>query len=216
MIPLDVDAVMEKTRFGVIPEAGFLDGRQLMDPGIEHLIPHDYSAMKNSAALNQDGERQTVEVKSGFTFGRSSEKELFGVDARLVKVVRRALEISSQDFMVFDGLRTLTEQTALRAAGKSQTLNSKHLVGLAVDLVPWINGKPTWSWDGCAKIAWAMDRASMEQGINHLITWGGAWDRTLADFDGDWLNYLQEVDAYKRRHPGPDFIDGPHFQIEKP
>lgn len=159
--------------------------------------------------------RETVEVKSGFKFGQSSEKELVGVDSRLVRVTRRALEICEQDFLVFDGLRTQAEQQMLVKRGMSKTLNSKHLVGLAVDLVPYIDGKPTWDWLGCAKIAFAVDRAAMEQGVDHLITWGGAWDRQLNDFGGSLEKYMAEVELYKKRHAGKDFIDGPHFQIEK-
>jgi len=60
-----------------------------------------------------------------------------------------------------------------------------------------------------------MDQAATELGIAHLITWGGAWDRKLSDFGGNERAYQAEVEAYKIRHPGKDFIDGPHFEIEK-
>src|SRR5690606_27957563 len=83
-----------------------------------------------------------VKEKSGFVFGKYSLKELEGVKTELVLLARRALELSIQDFCVFDGLRTAKEQAALVAKGASQTMQSKHLKGLAIDLVPWINGKP--------------------------------------------------------------------------
>ena len=154
----------------------------------------------------------TANGKSGFVFGKSSLKELEGVKTELVLLARRALELSTQDFCVYDGLRTVKEQAAHVKAGTSKTMQSKHLQGLAIDLVPWINGKPTWDWDGCYKIACAADAAATEQGIAHKIRWGGAWDRTLADFGGDVSLYKKEVEAYAARHPGKDFIDGPHFE----
>ena len=65
--------------------------------------------------------------KSGFKFSKSSIKELGGVKTELVRVVYRALELSTQDFTVFDGIRTLKEQQQHVANGTSQTLKSKHL-----------------------------------------------------------------------------------------
>ena len=61
-----------------------------------------------------------------FALGAKSLAELAGVDPRLVAVVKRAIEISPQDFAVHDGLRTEAEQTALVRAGASQTMNSMH------------------------------------------------------------------------------------------
>jgi peptidoglycan L-alanyl-D-glutamate endopeptidase CwlK len=152
---------------------------------------------------------------SGFKFGKGSLRELEGVDNRLVLVTQLALRHSTQDFVVYDGLRTVREQQLHVKSGTSRTMNSKHLQGLAVDLVPWIQGKPVWDWNGCYKIAMAMDQAATELGFAHLITWGGAWDRKLSDFGGDASAFRKEVEHYRVRHAGKDFIDGPHFEIEK-
>lgn len=154
-------------------------------------------------------------VDSGFVFGKTSEKELVGVNPNLVRVVRLALAHSTQDFMVFDGIRSIEEQRQHVKNGTSKTMQSKHLEGLAVDLVPWIGGKPTWDWDGCYKIALAMDLAATQLNCADRIRWGGAWDRTLADFGNDPNAYEREVQLYKARHAGPDFIDGPHFEWRK-
>ena len=172
------------------------------------------------APVNQDSDGTAkaldafAPATSGFKFGVSSERELVGVHPDLVRVTRRALELSVQDFCVFDGIRTLKEQQQYVKDGKSKTMQSKHLKGLAVDLVPWIGGKPVWDWDGCYKIACAMDTAATELGLAHKITWGGAWDRRLSDFGGKPEAYRKEVELYRSRHNGPDFIDGPHFEIE--
>lgn len=154
---------------------------------------------------------------TGFKWGRSSVGKMDHVDKRLIECATLALtKYTTQDFTLFEGLRTITRQRQLVEQGKSQTLQSQHLVGLAVDLVPIIKGVARWDWEGCYKIAYAMDQAATELGIAHLITWGGAWDRRLSDFGGSLPLYRKEVELYNARHPGKDFNDGPHFQIEKP
>lgn len=153
-----------------------------------------------------------------YKFGMGSLKEQEGVHPILLAVANRAIQITTQDMVFYDGVRTLKEQTANVKKGVSKTMNSKHLpqkdgYSHAMDLVPYINGKPTWDWEGCYRIALAVDQAATEQEVAHLITWGGAWDRRLSDFGGDVTAYKREVEAYAARHPGKDFIDGPHFEL---
>lgn len=180
-------------------------------------------AVMGTSNAEQDGEwakaiqdKVASAAKSGFVFGKSSLKELEGVKTELVLLARRALELSTQDFCVYDGLRTVKEQERHVKNGTSKTMNSKHLKGLAVDLVPWIKGKPTWDWDAIYPIACAVDEAAREMGIEHKIRWGGAWDRTLADFHGDSAAYKRVVEEYgaRQRALGKSkvFIDGPHFE----
>ena len=73
---------------------------------------------------------------SNFKFSKASEDNLVDVKDILVKVVRRGLEICEVDFGVREGLRTLQKQRENVASGASQTMNSKHLTGEAVDLYP--------------------------------------------------------------------------------
>lgn len=176
----------------------------------EKLVDHASATTINGA--QEQAKANGMRYDSGFKFGAGSMKELKGVNSTLVSVATLALRYSTQDFVVYDGIRTIKEQTAHVKAGTSKTMQSKHLDGLAVDLVPYINGKPTWDWDGCCRIAMAMDKAASELGVAHKIRWGGAWDRTLADFGDNADSYRKEVEAYKARHPGPDFLDGPHFE----
>lgn len=178
------------------------------------LAPEAADTPSNLESVVTDGLARAAEFKpSGFRFGAASEKEFEGVDLRLVQCAVKALTYSSQDFCCYDGIRSYKEQQQYVANGTSKTMESKHLRGLAVDLVPWINGKPTWDWEGCYLIAFAMDRAATELGIANIITWGGAWDRRLSDFGGDAREYEKVVQEYRKRHPGKDFIDGPHFEI---
>ena len=113
-----------------------------------------------------------------------SEKNLVGVDENLVKIVRRAAELTTVDFIVTEGLRTKERQEQLVKAGASQTMNSKHLVGKAVDLAAVVNGEVRWDWPLYSKLADAMKQAAKELGVS--LTWGGDWK---------------------------SFKDGPHFEL---
>lgn len=146
-----------------------------------------------------------------FRFGKRSEDELAGVKLQLVAVVRRALVLSPVDFSVHDGLRTLEEQKRLVAAGASTTLNSKHLSGDAVDLVPYVGGKLRWEWPLIYPIAEAMRKASQEIGCP--LRWGGAWDQDFT-FTNDSPEDLVAAYVARRRERGlRAFIDGPHFEL---
>ena len=121
-----------------------------------------------------------------YSLGPRSKQRLKGVHPDLVKVVERAIEISTIDFTVLEGLRTPERQKALLEAGASQTLNSRHITGHAVDLGAWVDNQVDWSWPLYHKIAAAMKDAAKQEGVS--IVWGGDW-RT--------------------------FKDGPHFQLPR-
>lgn len=110
---------------------------------------------------------------SGFTFGARSDRNLRGVHPDLVRVVRRALQLSPVDFTVIEGLRTKTRQAELVAAGASWTLNSRHLTGHAVDIAPFIAGTVRWDWPPFRVLAQAMKKAAAE--LDVPISWGGDW-----------------------------------------
>ena len=154
-----------------------------------------------------------------FALGQKSLNNLQGVHPVLVKVVKQAIAFSGQDFTVFEGLRTIERQRALLASGASKTLKSKHIkqadgFGHAYDLVPWIDGAPRWEWGPIYEIARAVRQAALEVGGEAIqIVWGGVWDRRLAELPDTAKGIASAVQAYQVRHPGPDFIDGPHFQL---
>jgi peptidoglycan L-alanyl-D-glutamate endopeptidase CwlK len=108
-----------------------------------------------------------------YTLGPRSKQRLKGVHPDLVKVVERAIEISTIDFTVLEGLRTPERQKALLEAGASQTLNSRHITGHAVDLGAWVDNQVDWSWPLYHKIAAAMKDAAKQEGVS--IVWGGDW-----------------------------------------
>ncbi len=150
---------------------------------------------------------------SNFKLGAKSLKELTGVKADLVAVVKRAIELTVQDFSVHDGIRTFKEQQKLVQSGASKTLKSRHITGHAVDLVPYVNGKLRWEWDPIYKIADAVKTAANE--LDVPIRWGGAWDILLTENDD--LPEDMVVDYVNRRQSNGKkaFLDGPHYELPK-
>ncbi|WP_025122406.1 MULTISPECIES: M15 family metallopeptidase [unclassified Serratia] len=102
-----------------------------------------------------------------------SEQRLTGVHPDLVRVVRRALELSPVDFGVTEGLRTKARQKELYDAGKSQTLNSRHITGHAVDVLAYPTPAGSWDMAYYRQIAAAFKQASDELKIP--VEWGGNW-----------------------------------------
>lgn len=99
-----------------------------------------------------------------------SRQRLSGVHPDLVAVVKRAIEITEQDFSVLEGIRGIERQRQLVKEGKSKTLNSRHLTGHAVDLVPY---PVSWDWEYFYPIADAMKAAAKELEVD--LEWGGDW-----------------------------------------
>ena len=113
-----------------------------------------------------------------FQLSKHSLGRLAGVHPDLVRVIKRAIEITEVDFGITEGLRSLERQKACLAAGKSWTLHSRHLTGHAVDVDAFVSGEIRWEWPLFEKIAAAMKGAASELGIS--IVWGGDW-QTLKD-----------------------------------
>lgn len=153
--------------------------------------------------------------KKKFVLSKLSLSRLEDVHPDLVKIVKRAIEITPQDFMVVEGIRT--EERCYINYGKGRTveqciakgvpakfaqpklskvtwlanpLSSKHVTGKAVDLVPY----PV-DWNDLSKfdqVAQAMFAAAKELGVS--IRWGADWDN-----DGN--------------HREKGEYDSPHFEI---
>jgi len=121
-----------------------------------------------------------------YKLGERSRLRLKGVHPDLVKVVEHAINISAIDFTVLEGVRTPERQKLLRDSGASQTLNSRHITGHAVDLGALIDGEVRWDWPLYHKIAAAMKQAAKD--VNVKIVCGADWRR---------------------------FPDGPHFELDR-
>ncbi|WP_431608312.1 M15 family metallopeptidase [Enterobacter asburiae] len=109
-----------------------------------------------------------------FKFSQKSLNNLQGVKPELVTVVKRALELSPVDFGVREGLRTVEQQRENVRKGVSQTMNSKHITGDAVDLYPsvlpagWQTNPKVW-----LPVLNAVKQAAGEQGVK--LRYGINW-----------------------------------------
>jgi peptidoglycan L-alanyl-D-glutamate endopeptidase CwlK len=119
-----------------------------------------------------------------YKLSQKSLDKLEGVDERLVRVVKRAITITNADFAVGEGVRSLERQKILVIQGKSQTMQSKHLTGHAVDLWVLKDGVVTWDKQAYIDFAPFMKQAAKDEGV--AVRWGG-------DFKS--------------------FFDGPHFEL---
>tara|TARA_R110002012_G_scaffold36000_3_gene102115 strand:+ start:2042 stop:2512 length:471 start_codon:yes stop_codon:yes gene_type:complete len=152
-----------------------------------------------------------------FHLSKKSYKKLEGVNAQLVETVEEAIKLTRVDFGVIYGIRTLGEQQRLYTSGRSQTMNSKHLLqdddtAHAVDLMAYDGKNPSWELVMYDDIADAMHLAAKKTGAK--IRWGAAWN---IDDIAEWerpmeeaMNHYIDVRRSQGRRP---FIDGPHFEL---
>jgi peptidoglycan LD-endopeptidase CwlK len=147
-----------------------------------------------------------------FKLSSRSEARLVGIKPQLERVVRTAITLTKVDFGVTCGLRTVAEQRELVAKGASQTMNSKHLTGDAVDLVAYVGPNISWNLKLYDDIADAMKAAAIKENVG--ICWGAAW--TVPDirfFEGTMEEAMLSYVDNRRKAGRRPFIDGPHFQL---
>lgn len=148
----------------------------------------------------------------GYKLSKRSLDKLQGVKPELTDVVKRAIEITNIDFAVIEGLRTKEQQRALVAKGASQTMNSKHITGDAVDLMAYIDDRASWELNVYDDIADAMKMAAIELGV--AIRWGGAWHvADIRTWDGTMQDAMDDYIDVRRKQGKRPFIDGPHFEL---
>jgi len=129
-----------------------------------------------------------------YKLGNKSLKNLVGVHPILGFAVVEAIKVTKQDFTVLEGLRTTERQKELVAKGSSKTMDSYHLYGLAVDLVAWVDGKPSWDEKYYKDIAVAMKEVIQKYKLP--IEWGfdkWGWDMPHWQMTG----YKKEYDVRK-------------------
>ena len=147
-----------------------------------------------------------------FSLSQRSLDKLQGVDKRLIAVVKHAITVTKVDFGVICGLRTIEEQRELVAKGASQTMNSKHLEGNAVDLMAYVGSRGSWELNLYDDIADAMKEGAKLVGVP--IRWGAAWHiDDMRDWRGTMEEAMNEYIDTRRRQGKRPFIDAPHFEI---
>jgi peptidoglycan L-alanyl-D-glutamate endopeptidase CwlK len=134
--------------------------------------------------------------------GARSLSRLEGVHPDLVRVVKRAAEMSNLDFTVLEGVRTIARQRELLKIGATTTLNSRHLTGHAVDLGVLIGRDVRWDWSLYLKLGEVMRAASLNEKVP--IRWGGTW-KLLSAIEGPITAKILSR----------SFPDGPHFELPR-
>lgn len=114
-----------------------------------------------------------------FKFSSRSLKTLATVAVPLQEVVKLAMAFQLIDITIVEGIRTIETQRRYFDEGKSKTMKSKHLKGLAIDIYPYVNGrlvnnninkedlKAWYILSSCMKIA------SIQ--LATKVVWGGDW-----------------------------------------
>tara|TARA_R100000908_G_C3695473_1_gene108070 strand:- start:221 stop:673 length:453 start_codon:yes stop_codon:yes gene_type:complete len=147
-----------------------------------------------------------------FKLSSRSLKKLEGVNEDLVNVVSEAIKLTTVDFGVTYGLRTLEQQKELYEAGRSQTMKSKHLDGRAVDVVAYFGSDISWELniydDICDAFAEAARRVSIP------IKWGAAWSEgDIRMYQGTAEEAMNNYIDLRRSQGRRPFIDAPHFEM---
>jgi peptidoglycan L-alanyl-D-glutamate endopeptidase CwlK len=157
-----------------------------------------------------------------YTFGKVSEQRLVGVHPKLVAVVRRALQLTTVDFMLVEGLRS-REQMAVNY-GKGRTAAQCQAAGV----------DPRHAQPKAAKVTWLRDpynskHGKQADGFGHAVDLLPApydW-KDLRGFDAVAKAMLQAADELKTPIKwGADWnqngkprekgeTDSPHFELAR-
>lgn len=145
-------------------------------------------------------------------------ERLIDVHDDIGAVVRLADTFLEFNIRVNEGRRTKERQTQLVKIGASMTMNSRHLTGHAVDLLPVVDidkdGKieleELYNWQLSFQLASAMRKAAIQ--LNVPLVWGGCWDRTLSQIN-DPEHASADYVARRRKRNLRAFVDGPHFEL---
>ncbi len=120
-----------------------------------------------------------------------SLRNLANIHPDLRAVMDATLKDSPVDFIVIEGRRTQARQAELVAQGASRTMNSRHLTGHAVDVLPIdpADGRGKFDWPLYHQLAPAAKAAADRLGVS--ITWGGDWTsfRDGPHFELSWHEY---------------------------
>ena len=153
-----------------------------------------------------------------FSLSSRSKGKLEGVHPDMVAVVETAITLTKVDFGVTYGVRTMEEQKRLYESGRSQTMNSKHLLqddtgySHAVDVVAYDGSDVVWEINVYDDICDAFKKAAEMHGVS--IKWGAAWSEgDIRSYPGtaeDAMNAYIDLRRSQGRRP---FIDGPHFEL---
>lgn len=106
---------------------------------------------------------------------KASADKLRKVHPDLQRVISRAVCITDLRFIITESIRTKERQRILKAQGASQTMDSRHITGHAVDLAVILEGEVRWDWPLYYRLAKVIKEAARQEKVS--IVWGGDWKR---------------------------------------
>ena len=131
-------------------------------------------------------------------FGKESMKNMAILSYNLQWVMREALAVEIIDFSVVCTYRNEEDQDKAFESGNSRVRwpKSKHNQNpaMAVDAVPYVNGKLSWHKAHCCVLAGIILTVAKKVGVR--IRWGGNWDmdyEPVTDQDFNDLAHYEEV-----------------------
>lgn len=145
-----------------------------------------------------------------YKWGKSSVKNINTVNDVLQILAQKLILLSPYDLSVLNtgGLRTAEMQLEIFIAGHSKCngrdIKSYHQSGLAIDFVPYVNGKLSWSsglaFLTVARAALAIWEDMTDSGENegYYLYWGGFWG--AKDLDGDGFLEVDEKLGWDMAH----------------
>ena len=139
-------------------------------------------------------------------FGPHSIAHLADVDPRLRTLFNEV--IKHWDCQVIDGRRTVAEQAKNVAKGVSKTMKSKHLEGLAVDVMPY-----PYDWNKIEKGLLALKKADPTMQIAEVYMFIG-FVRGIAISQGIDLRQGADWDS-DNQFEDHTFVDLPHHEIDE-
>lgn len=147
-----------------------------------------------------------------FKLSKKSLSKLDGVEEDIITLAEFAISVSSVDFGISEGLRSVTRQKELVEQKRSQTMKSLHLEGKALDVFAYINGEVVWELSVYDDIADAFAMASRAKDIPCM--WGAAWTvPDIGQWDGTMEQAMHSYVDLRRSQSRRPFLDGPHFQL---
>jgi len=103
-------------------------------------------------------------------FNARSKALLEGINPTMAELMT-AVEAQHPDaFEISEGMRTRDRQAQMVAEGKSQTMNSKHLGGNAVDIaIAGPDGKPKWNFEDYRPLADTAKATATAMGLPDFV-----------------------------------------------
>ena len=127
-----------------------------------------------------------------FSFSNRSLERLATCEERLQRVPMLAIQLSTVDFGISEGHRSIERQQELYAQGRTKPGNivtwvdgvrkkgqHNYSPSKAFDVFAWVDGRVTWEEDYYHEIAKAMKEAAYV--LSTPISWGGDWPRPKKD-----------------------------------